>query len=468
VTEAVRREELLDGSRRLRLALALGDQEREQRFRPALESDDELVVVAQCLAADQLLAAVESRVADVVIVAYDLHRLTESIVRQVALAGLPLVLLDREPDSERWRDLRGTVLPLDIDAVTLRQAVTAAARGDRRATRAERHTEESTTAATTRREAAHETRTVIAVAGGHGSPGRTTVAINVAAALGAAAPTVLADLDLSSPTVTAYLDLDPSRNICTLAHAVREDTIAWSRALAEELQPLGRRSPSGRVLGGLPKRELRATISPRFVERLVGELARQYRFVILDLGAELMGTDAAASGHRAVLASANATLVVASADLIGLWHARTALGVLTSQLQIDPTSLSLVINRYDSRHHHGRSEIEWHLGVTAASVIPHDQRGAQTAIVDQRPLVLDATSRAGRSLLAFSERVYAGRLRLPAEQSARGTGPVWERWRRLAFARLARLRGARTPRAAASLVADPVLAQTGADRRRAW
>jgi hypothetical protein len=249
---------------------------------------------------------------------------------------------------------------------------------------------------------------------------------------------------------------------------VRENAVAWPRALSEELQALGPRSPYGRVLGGLPKRELRASISPRLLERLIVELTGHYRFVVLDVGAELLGSDAAPSGHRAALAAANPTLVVTAADLIGLWHARTALGVLTNQLQIDPTSLSLVINRFDRRHHHGRSEIEWHLGVAAAAVVPNDQRGAQRAIVDQRPLVLDPTSRAGRSLLGLGERLYEGKLLLPPEPTPKRGRPWWESWRQRAFARVLRARASRSSPTATPLVADPVLARTPADRSRAW
>ena len=57
------------------------------------------------------------------------------------------------------------------------------------------------------------------------------MAINLATALGAVEPTVLIDADFASPSVAAYLDRDPSRNLCTLAHAVRESPHAWgSRA----------------------------------------------------------------------------------------------------------------------------------------------------------------------------------------------------------------------------------------------
>src|SRR5688500_4185577 len=86
----------------LRLALALGDQELEQRLRPALEAAHDLEVAAQCLAADQLLEVVQTRQVDAVVVAWGLHRLSESVLAQLERARLPMLVLVPDPDNERW------------------------------------------------------------------------------------------------------------------------------------------------------------------------------------------------------------------------------------------------------------------------------------------------------------------------------------------------------------------------------
>ena len=448
---------------RLRLALALGDQEREQRLRPALDADPELVVAAQCLAADQLLAVVQARQVDAVLLAWGLHRLSEDVVAQLDRSGLPWVLLAPAEDFERWQARRGVVLPLDADAATVRAGIKAAMRGDRLLVQRERPRTEPSIPGP-RQELQNSEFSVIAIAGGHGSPGRTTLAINLAAALGAVAPTILVDADLSSPSVLAYLDSDPSRNICTLAHAVRESAHAWGRALRDELQPLSTRSPAAQVLCGLPKPEMRSGISAGFIERLVAELAGHSRYVVLDVGAELLGIESAPSVHRAALASAHHVLLVASAELVGLWQARTELAQLERQLQLDRDRLSLVLNRYDARHHHARAEIEWHFGLAAAAVIPHDYPAAQRAVAAQRPLVLDRSSRAARAILSLAERIHQGRVHLPAEPQDRGRSDwirrVWPSptlpWR------AARPAEARAPVISSSLTADDH------DRRSAW
>jgi Flp pilus assembly CpaE family ATPase len=270
---------------------------------------------------------------------------------------------------------------------------------------------------------------VIVVAGAVGSPGRTTVAINLATALGAAGPTVLVEADLCAPAFAAYLDLDPSRNVCTLAHTVRDDPRLWGAALDDELQALGAHPVSAVVLCGPPKREMRTSVAPALMERLIDELARRYRWVILDVGPELLGMDLAAASHRAVLARAHHILLITAADLVGLWQTRTAIEQLERVLGLERRRLNLVLNRHDPRFHHSRQEVEWHLGTPVAGVIPFDHVAMQRAISEQRPLVLDTSSRAARALWALAEGLNAGKLPLPNEPVSVTPQPAW--WRRL-------------------------------------
>jgi pilus assembly protein CpaE len=269
---------------------------------------------------------------------------------------------------------------------------------------------------------------VLAVTGGGGSPGRTTVALNLAIALGAAAQTVLVELDLTTPAAIAYVDLDPTRNVCTLAHAVRDDPHAWDVALRDELQALGP-DVSAMVLCGPPKREMRGNISPALIESLLAQLAARFRWIILDVGQELLGVESAASVHRAALAHANDLLLVSAADLVGLWHARTALDQLERLVGLDRRHVQLVLNRHDARFHHSRQEVEWHLGAPLAAVVPFDHAAMQRAISDQQPVVRDPGSRAGRALLRLAEALNEGKLRLPSPGSAQTDGrlPWWQR-----------------------------------------
>jgi Flp pilus assembly CpaE family ATPase len=251
----------------------------------------------------------------------------------------------------------------------------------------------------------------VAVAGGPGSPGRTTVALGLAAAIGCARSAVLVDLDMTGPSVAACLDADPTRNLAILAHAEPSGPGAWAHALAQEVQPIGHGSRWGAVLCGLPKRQLRPVVSAPFVERLVAELRRSYAWVVLDLGPDLLGADATV--HRLAVGQADKVLVVASSDLVGLRRGRDALALLEEQLGVPRERLALVLNRHDRRHHQGRAEIEWALGWPAAALVPHDHDACQRALALQRPLVLAEGGRAARALVDLAERLHGGRLHVP-------------------------------------------------------
>ena len=222
-----------------------------------------------------------------------------------------------------------------------------------------------------------------------------------------------------------------------LAHAEPDAPGAWERAIGQETQPLHAQSAHGAVLCGVPKPEMRAAVTRRFLERLLAELRHRYRYVVLDVGAELLGPEAAP--HRAALGLADQVLVVASADLVGLSHARTALAQLDAQLGLGVDRLAVVVNRHDARHHHPREEIEWALQAPTAAVVPYDHTGAERAIAAQRPMALDYRSGAGFHLLQLAGRVHQGRIELPPEprEPRRGAG-----LRRLSPARCFRRRPA--------------------------
>jgi Flp pilus assembly CpaE family ATPase len=410
----------------LRVALGLGDQELEQRLRPSLEAAADLQIVAQCLAADQLLELVQAQQVDAVVVAWTLHRLTDAILAQLERPGVTLLVLVAEPRDARWMERNCPVLPIDTDAETIHQTLQSARSGGRVISRTLPTSREPVTLKAADRPQ-WSTGGVIAVTGGAGSPGRTTLAINLATALGAAEPSVLVELDLCAPAVAAYVDADPSRNICTLAHAVRDDPRAWGVALADELQPLGSDSANAVVLCGPPKREMRSSIGPPVVERLLEELTQRYRWVIVDVGPEWLGIDTVAASHRAAIARAAHVILVSAADFVGLWHARTALDQLERLIELERGQVNLVLNRYDARYHHARQEVEWHLGAPVVGLIPFDQPGVQRAISEQRPVVLDPASRAGRALVTLAEGMHAGQLRLPLTRVARPRLAWWRR-----------------------------------------
>lgn len=403
----------------LRLAVGLGDPAREQAILPALGEAGDLVVAERCLAAEPLIACARAGQVDVVLVAFDLHRLGATGLDELVRTRVPLVLLAPPDVAERTELGAGAVLPLDADALAVRAALHAAARGERVAVRSQTEPVERLAAPPgTDAAAPQRALSVLAIAGGYGSPGRTTVALNLAAALGAVTPTCLVDLDMASPSVAAYLDADVTRNLYMVAHYAPETQRDWDRVLAREAQPLAGRSRQGVVICGVPKPEMRGALTPGFLEQLVPHLRRRYQYALFDLGPDLLGPEAAL--HRGALGLADQVLLVASTDLVGLRRAKDTLAVLREQLGVDPARIALVLNQHDGRFGWGRTEIEWQLGQPTAAVIPHDHAGAARAALAQQPMVLDRRSRAGRAMLALAERLHGRDLELPPEP--RGTG----------------------------------------------
>lgn len=402
----------------LRVAVGLGDSERERDLLPSLVETGELTLVQRCLSADQVLECVRRERVDACLLAEGLHRLTPYVLAELTRARLPLVLLAHHPDEPRWRRASCLILPLDADSTTVHQSLLVAIRGERQVppTKTLEHIGGSPDDSAT--DTASPALAVIAIASGPGSPGRTTVALNLAAGLGMVAPTVLVDVDLAGPSVAAHIDADPTRNLYMLAHAEPESADEWMHAIEQEAQPLDADCVHGSVICGSPKLELRTGITTRFVERLVRELRERYRFVILDVGADLLSREPAP--HRAALQVADQVLLVAAADVVGLWRARTGLGLLHGQLGIGRERIALVVNRHDRRFHHGRSEIDWALGLATAAVIPIDQVATQRALAAQRPLILSGHGTAARSLLDLAERVLGGEIRLPDDQRRNG------------------------------------------------
>lgn len=404
----------------VRLAAALGDADRERQLLPALFESGDFVLVDRCLTAEQLLSIFELGRADAALVATDLHRLTEAALAELIREGVPLVLLAPDPDAERWQSFVGQILPIDADAERVRRALLDAMHGERiqppaALARPEPDSTGSSEAETI--ESAAAAATVITIAGGHGSPGRTTLAVNLAVALGAVAPTILVDADLFAPSVAVHLDLDPTRNLRMLAHTAPSTTHDSERALVDEMQPLGPWSPHGVALCGVPKPDARTAVSPQFVERLLAELRVRFRYVVVDAGADFFGAEAVL--YRTALSLADDVLFVAAADLAGLWHARRVLPRIRTDARFPSDKIALVLNRYDRRHHYGRAEIEWALGLSAIAVIPHDHDAAQRALAAQRPLILDRRSRAARALRDLAGRVHDGKLALPPEPAVK-------------------------------------------------
>lgn len=263
--------------------------------------------------------------------------------------------------------------------------------------------------------------TILVVASGAGSPGRTTVAIGVAGLLGTAKPTVLVEADLAGPCAAALLDLDPRRNLYMLeTHDAPQTARQWRDALAQETQPLHPGSPHGVVLCGIPKVTRRGGVSDRFLSRTLAALARHQSSIVIDVGAELLAGEL--SLHRTALGLADEVLLVGESTFTELHRLKEALRLVTS-LGVATERVHLVLNRYHRRYHEPLEQIERALGRPLAAVIPFDPDGVERALAAQHPLTAERRSPAARALLDLATRIYGGKLAPPAASVTRRNAP---------------------------------------------
>jgi hypothetical protein len=389
-----------------RAVLGLGRPEREGMVLRALEGLPELEVVQTCLSGDEVLALAAARCADVAVVASDLYQLTDAVVERLGQTRVDLVVLAADPDETRWRRLRrAIVLPLSAPP----EVVLAALSGQ--PPRAPRPTQVSVSVADARRDASalveppaiprpervEPAGQLLVVTKLFGSPGATAIAVNTTAAYGEGA--LLVELD-PGPTAAAYVGGDPLRNVYHVAANLPRTPTAWADRLEDELQPLypGTRA---RLLAGVHHPDQRPALTAEFVTGLLEAVRQRFALVVVDLGLTgLLSNEA--DLVRAVLAIADRVLLVGASDVLGVWHTRTALSLLTDERE----RVALVLNRYDARRHDGIATIAYRLREEPLVVIPYDYPAFHTALEDQRPLVYERRGKAAHALRVLADRVF--------------------------------------------------------------
>lgn len=236
---------------------------------------------------------------------------------------------------------------------------------------------------------------VVSVVSGHGGPGKTTLALNVAAALAddGGGDVALADLDLRGGNVALALRLRPDYNLFQLASALGAGHELGAAVAAELQQP----RPRLHVLGGLAApATMLADVTPGLVERLLATLARTHAWVVADVGSDFEGS--AGAGHRAAVAAADLVLVVAEPSALGLWNLRLALGH-GGPLAPYRERAAVVLNRFHPRRHHAPSEVAAAFpDVPVLGCVEHEYDCTEVALRDQRPLVDDRRCDAARAI----------------------------------------------------------------------
>lgn len=415
------------------LVLAV-DRRTEDRFIDAIVEHGHSVL-ARLSSTQEILALIATRPVDVVLVNASPEALTPELLAGCDAHGVRLIALVASEAERRHAAHLGLFEVLDAgsDWSDVEHAIAAGVPVPSRIGDA------------TRTSSAPATGTVVAVWGPSGAPGRTTLAINVAAEIAAAGHTVvLADVDTYSGSVAPALGmLDEAPGF---AAACR---LAGSGSLTRnEFERVAQRynSPHGAfwVLTGLSSPSRWPELSSTRVTQTIQALRNWVDYVVLDTGFSLesdeeISSDLFAPRRNAATVSAlrEADQVIACglADPLGMsrfLRAWVELGdILTTERVI------VVMNRVRASaigldpHGQVASTLARFGGIESPVLIPHDQQALDTAVLSGRTL-RDA---APKSPARVAIRRFVRAQVLPEPPMPEGGSGGIPRWLRLPGAR---------------------------------
>jgi Flp pilus assembly CpaE family ATPase len=412
-----------------------------------LEASAHVRISRRCADVPDLLATAAAGLGEVVLVTSDLRGLDLTVVSDLRGLGLRIVGLtvDGSEAEDRWlRSLGITVLaPVRSELADLEAALlvrtpdgggpqSAAAADDRAPGGAPQGAPDALAALTSELSPpATAQGMVIAVWGPIGAPGRTTVAVNLAAEVAAAGRrTLLVDLDTYGGTVAQVLSLlDEAPGIAAACRAAEHgalDVVALARLSPEVV-------PRLRVLTGIPKPERWTELRAAAVERVLALGATLADVVVVDCGFcleddEELSYDTLAPRRnattRSALAHADVLLAVGAAEPVGLQRLVRGLQQLTD---IESPSPFVVVTKVRSGAVGPRPEeaiaetLARFAGIDQLAFVPDDRDVLDAAMLAGRTLVEHAPASAARGAIAELAHQVVG---IPApvrRRSRRGT-----------------------------------------------
>ena len=378
-----------------------------------LTSAGGIVVLKRCVDVDDLLATATSGQADVVVVGLDapgldpsaISHLRRYAVRPVAVASADIDDLDVLARAER---LGISALVAADGLESLAEVVSTVDIADTQV----RGGEETPISAATMT----EEHRVVAIWGPGGAPGRTTVAVSVAAELARrGSPSVLVDVDPYGGGVAQQLGiLDEVSGLLSAARLAAAGQLgdrfaSTTRAVGDRLT----------VVTGLPRAdrwiEVRATHLESVLER-----ARELGDVVLDTGFSLEDDPGGDFGARparnamtlTALAAADEIVVVGAADPVGL--SRLARGLVDLREITGGAPVRVVVNRMRSSLGWSEREIagmvEGFSRVSGLHFLPDDQSATDRALVAGRSLVESGDGPLVRALGGVVDAVFPASL----------------------------------------------------------
>lgn len=374
-----------------------------------------VVVLKRCVDVDDLLATATSGQADVAVVGLDAHGLDPSAVTHLRrYAVRPVAVSDAAVDD---LDVRARAERLGIAALVATDELDSLAgvvsTVEDVADTFVRAGEDAPVPAPA---GSAEQHRIIAIWGPGGAPGRTTVAVTVAAELARRGnPTVLVDADPYGGGVAQQLGI--LDEVSGLLSAVR---------LAGAGQLVDRFASTTRAVGdcltvvtGLPRADRWLEVRAPHLESVL-DRARDLGDVVVDTGFSLEDEPGGDFGARparnamtlTALSSADEIVVVGAADPVGL--SRLARGLVDLREITGGAPVRVVVNRMRASLGWSEREIagmvEGFSRVSGLHFLPDDRASADRALVAGRSLVEDGDGQLVRALGAVADAVVPASL----------------------------------------------------------
>jgi len=386
----------------MQVLLAAADEPWETVVVRALQQPGSgMTLVRRCMDVADAIATAASGQADAVLLSAGLRGLDTDVLARLADAGAePVVVIDPDDTSTANRLARmGATSVLSWREVSeLPQLVTTrvASRHNGATPPAQAAADES--GFTSVADDAPLGR-LVTVWGPTGAPGRSTIALGLAAACSEhGLPTLLVDADVYGGAISPMLAiLDEISGLLAAARLANTGSLDLP-ALHRQVRELG---PTLRVLTGLPRADRWTQLRPGALAQILHTARQMAPLVIVDCGFSLeqdeeLSYDTAAPRRNGAtllaLEQADLILAVGSADPVGL--TRLARGVLDLGDAVPGADTALVVNRVRPSLGWSREDIADLLhrftGRTPVAYLPEDRSAVDRALVEGKTLVESA------------------------------------------------------------------------------
>jgi Flp pilus assembly CpaE family ATPase len=324
---------------------AIGDARREAELAAGLHDIDlGVTVVRRCVDIADLLAAGAAGLAQAAVLSADLRRLDRAAVQRLRDAGVAVVALTPDDIGARDRMRRlgiDAVIADSAPAAGVAAAVVSAVSGVGGPAGTAPVYPQGPTLAGGR---------LLAVWGAAGAPGRSVVAVNLAAELaGLGRPTLCIDLDTYGAALAQLVGLlDEGSGVAAACRAANVGSLdaAALRRLAVEIRP------RLRMLTGITGPHRWPELRPASIEVLLERAKQAFEYVVADVGFcveqdEALSYDTIAPRRNGaavdVIAAADCVVAVAAADPVGI--ARFVRGFADLPQSAEASPPITVINR---------------------------------------------------------------------------------------------------------------------------